>query len=117
MELKDNEIEVDVIGKTGVGKTLIQILIADMLTSHGFNVKLRGGDGDDWDELKATMGSDRIKAVLDKTKEIRVSEVRVISQRELTSDSLPSNANHVGVNVGSPLCPTLHYDDSPGSTY
>jgi len=49
MELKDNEIEVDVIGKTGVGKTLIQILIADMLTSHGFNVKLRSGDGDDHD--------------------------------------------------------------------
>jgi len=106
--MEEGHLDIDVIGKSGVGKTFIQILIADMLTSHGFKVKLLGDDGQDWDELKATMGSDIIKAILDKTKEIKVNEVRVVTPMRM-SDPPPYD--------GTPLCPNLTYEDTPGSTF
>ena len=78
IDLDRDEIEIDVIGKSAVGKTFIQMLITDMLISHGFKVKFNSHDDHDFDELKATMKPEIVKSVLGNVREIRVNEVQAI---------------------------------------
>ena len=104
-DIKVNEIEIEVIGGSSVGKTTIQLLISDMLISHGFNIKLTSNGEEDWDELKATLSSEKLRSIVDKTKEIRISEVRGLTPMNAARQE--HGVDPIGINVG-----TVH-----GTTY
>ena len=77
-----DEIEIHVVGQTAVGKTTIQILIADALRAQGFEVHVNTKpDYRDERELRSRIdvyNEDKCDAIRSRVKKITINEVHAI---------------------------------------
>lgn len=78
-----NELAVHVVGTANTGKSTIQLIIAQALKEHGFNVEVTSNDFDTEEEFiqaHEPTQYERIEAVKDKIDLITINEVQAVKQ-------------------------------------